>query len=59
MKGKIIDKNITDAFVNFEDGNTMDIPLAKLPKNVHVGDTVEFTINTTSNLTNDKLVDFF
>lgn len=58
MKGKVIDKNFTDAFISFENGDTMDISVSQLPKNVKIGDTVEIPFNTHS-LSNDKLVDFF
>jgi hypothetical protein len=58
MKGKIIDKNITDAFVTCENGDILDISTSQLPKNIKIGDTVEIPINNHT-LTNDKLVDFF
>jgi hypothetical protein len=58
MKGKVIDKSLTEAFVSFENGNTMDISLSQLPKNVRVGDTVDIPFDNHS-LTNDKLIDFF
>jgi hypothetical protein len=59
VKGKIIDKNLTDAFVVLENGDTMDVRLSNLPKTVQVGDSVDVPFNSNSNLTNDKLVDFF
>lgn len=58
MKGKVIDKSLTDAFISFENGDTMDISLSQLPKHVKVGDNVDVPFNNHS-LTNDKLVDFF
>lgn len=58
MKGKIIDKSLTDAFINLENGDTLDVSLAHLPKHVKVGDTVDVPLNNHS-LTNDKMVDFF
>lgn len=58
MKGKILDKNITDAIVALENGETMDISVTHLPRNIKVGDTIEVPMNNTS-ITNDKLVDFF
>jgi hypothetical protein len=58
MKGKVIDKSLTDAFVNLENGSTLDISLSHLPKNLKVGDMVEVPFDNHS-LTNDKLVDFF
>jgi mannose-6-phosphate isomerase-like protein (cupin superfamily) len=59
MKGKVIDKNITDAFIVFENGDTMDIKVSSLPRNVQVGDSVEIPFNNNHSLTNDKMVDFF
>lgn len=59
MKGKIIDTSLTDAFISLENGETMDISLSKLPKNSKVGDSVNIPFNSTSALTNDKLMDFF
>lgn len=58
MKGKIIDKNVTEAFVSFENGQTMDVSVSQLPKNIKIGDTVDVPLGNHS-LTNDKLVDFF
>jgi hypothetical protein len=59
MKGKVIDKNLTDAFIAFENGDTMDIKITSLPKGVQIGDNVDIPFNSTNDLTNDKLVDFF
>lgn len=59
MKGKIIDTSLTDAFISLENGETIDISLSKLPKNSKVGDSVNIPFNSTSALTNDKLMDFF
>ncbi|WP_203527758.1 hypothetical protein [Clostridium thermarum] len=58
MKGKVLDKNITDAFIALETGETIDISTSRLPKDVKIGDTVDIPINNTS-ISNDKLVDFF
>lgn len=58
MKGKVLDKNITDAFVVLENGETLDISTTHLPKNIKIGDTVDVPMNNTF-ITNDKLVDFF
>jgi hypothetical protein len=58
MRGRVIDKNLTEAYVTFEDGNTVDVSLSYLPRDTKVGDTVEVQLNNHS-LTNDKLVDFF
>jgi hypothetical protein len=59
MLGKIIDMNNTDAFVNFLDGTTMDVSVARLPRNSKVGDTVDLNIGAPTNMSNDKMVDFF
>jgi hypothetical protein len=58
MKGKVLDKNVTDAFVALENGETLDISVSHLPRNIKVGDTIEVPMNSTY-ITNDKLVDFF
>jgi hypothetical protein len=58
MKGKVLDKNVTDAFIALETGETIDISSARLPRDVKVGDTIDVPMNNTS-ITNDKLVDFF
>jgi len=58
MFGKIIDMDNTDAFINFLDGTTMDVSIARLPKNSKVGDSVDLNIGTT-NLLNDKMESFF
>jgi Protein of unknown function (DUF3006). len=58
MKGKVIEKGLTDAFIMFENGETMDISLSNLPRNTNIGDSVEIPFNN-NNLTNDKMVDFF
>ena len=59
MLGKIIDMNNTDAFINFLDGTTMDVSNSRLPKNSKVGDTVDLNMGSPTNMTNDKMVDFF
>lgn len=60
MKGKVLDKNLTDAFVALESGETMDISVSHLPKNIKVGDMVDIPMNNSREMiTNDKLVDFF
>lgn len=58
MFGKIIDMDNTDAFINFLDGTTMDISIARLPKDSKIGDSVDINIGT-SNLLNDKMESFF
>ena len=60
LKGMVIDLNSTDAFINFNDGTTMDIGVNKLPKKVKVGDFVDIDLsNKDMTNINDKLVDFF
>jgi hypothetical protein len=59
MFGKIIDMNNTDAFINFSDGTTMDVSVARLPKNSKVGDTIDLNIQTSTNMKNDKMENFF
>lgn len=59
MLGRIIDMNNTDAFISFQDGTTMDIGIARLPKDSKVGDTVDINLTTPMNMINDKMVDFF
>lgn len=67
MKGILIDKNGADAFVCFEDGSTLSLPLCQV-ENSNIGDTVSFSstsipINnntrTNTSVGNDKLIDFF
>ena len=58
MFGKIIDMNNTDAFINFLDGTTMDVSIARLPKNSKTGDTVDLNIGAPTNMINDKLINF-
>ena len=59
MFGKIIDIDNTDAFVNFLDGTTMDVSVARLPKGSKVGDTVDLNIAAPTNMSNDKMIEFF
>lgn len=58
MLGKIIDMNITDAYVAFEDGTTMDIGISHLPPHSKVGDTVNIQFNSI-NMINDKITGLF
>jgi len=57
MKGKVIDKGLIDAFIAFENGETLDISISSLPRNVKIGDNIEIPFNNSA-LTNDKMVDF-
>lgn len=58
MRGIVIDMNKTDAFINFDDGTTMDISRSQLSSEIRIGDKVDISLNTT-NISNDKLIDFF
>lgn len=55
MHGKIIDMNKTDAFINFENGTTMDIGLSHLPSKCKVGDTVNINFADQSKIRNDAM----
>ncbi|MCB2291715.1 hypothetical protein LGK97_18545 [Clostridium sp. CS001] len=59
MFGKIIDIDNTDAFINFLDGTTMDVSVTRLPKDSKIGDTVDLTLSTPTNMINDKMINFF
>jgi hypothetical protein len=58
MIGKIIDMNFTDAFINFEDGTTMDIGISHLPIDSKVGDRINLDPKAIR-MKNDKLIDLF
>ncbi len=58
MTGKILDMNVTDAFISFQDGTTMDIGVSHLPPGSKVGDTVNIEPRPIK-MTNDKLNNFF
>ncbi|CAB1254264.1 hypothetical protein ACFHWD_05295 [Clostridium sp. MT-14] len=53
MIGKIIDLNVTEALISFQDGSTADIGISHLPASIKIGDTVNINPNFTSKL-NDK-----
>jgi len=59
MLGKIIDINNTDAFIEFIDGNTMDVSINRLPSGSKVGDNVDINMQKPLNMMNDKMIDFF
>jgi hypothetical protein len=59
MFGKIIDMNNTDAFINLLDGTTIDVCIARLPKNSKVGDSIDLNMSTPTNMNNDKMESFF
>ncbi|HEY5562193.1 MAG TPA: hypothetical protein VIK72_10650 [Clostridiaceae bacterium] len=54
----VIDLNQTDAFINFNDGTTMDVGISKLPRKVKVGDIVDIDLSNKS-MTNDTSINFF
>ncbi len=58
MKGKVLDKNMTEAYIMLDNGDTLDISVTRLPRNISVGDIVDVPISVNS-VSNDKLVDFF
>ena len=57
MKGKVIDKGLIDAFIAFENGDTIDISISSLPKNVKIGDNVDIPFDHHT-FTNDKMIEF-
>lgn len=60
MLGKIIDMNNTDAFINLQNGTTIDISLSKIPTNSKIGDTINVPINNfLSSSTSNKIMDYF
>ncbi|MFD3158469.1 hypothetical protein ACFIJ5_16710 [Haloimpatiens sp. FM7330] len=58
MLGTILDINKTDAFINLQDGTTMDISISKLPRNSKIGDTINIPIDTPTSI-NNKSIKFF
>jgi hypothetical protein len=52
MLGIVIDLDATDAFVDFQDGSTIDVSLTHLPSNIRIGDTVEIEYNLTNRMNN-------
>lgn len=58
MLGKVIDINMTDAYISFQDGTTKNISLSNLPKGTVIGDSVNMDPGIIR-LNNSKLMDFF
>lgn len=58
MFGKVIDMNNTDAFVELAEGITINVSVSKLPNHIRVGDKVDVSFSNTSNMLNNKIVDF-
>ncbi len=66
MKGKIVDYNFFEAFVELEDDTIVKIPLNQVSNYLNIGDTINVnSTNISSSPSNrpkiiqDKLVDFF
>ena len=57
MLGIVIDLDATDAFVDFQDGSTIDVSLTHLPSSIKRGDTVEIEDNLTNKINN--AIDYF
>ncbi|MEY7999377.1 hypothetical protein AB8U03_04050 [Clostridium sp. Mt-5] len=53
MIGKIIDLNITEALISFQDGSTVDVGTSHLPSNIKIGDAVNIDPHPKS-MSNDK-----
>lgn len=65
MRGIIIDKNFSEAFVYLEDGETISVPSSEVTDS-NVGDMIFLSnvslptnYNSNSNIINEKLIDFF
>jgi ribosomal protein S1 len=58
MLGKITNINDKYAFISFEDGTTMDIPVSELPQNAGLGENVDIP-DKSPKFVNEKLIDFF
>lgn len=66
LKGKIIDYNFFEAFVELEDDTIVKIPLNQVSNYLNIGDTINIDSNSISSspsnrpkIIQDKLVDFF
>lgn len=66
MKGRVIDYNFFEAFVELEDDTIIKIPLNQVSNYLNIGDTINIDSNISSNspsnrpkIIQDKLVDFF
>lgn len=66
LKGKIVDYNFFEAFVELEDDTIVKIPLNQVSNYLNIGDTINVnSTNISSSPSNrpkiiqDKLVDFF
>ncbi|MBU3178905.1 hypothetical protein KPL47_21575 [Clostridium estertheticum] len=59
MFGKIIDMNSTDAFINFQDGTTIDVSITRLPRNSKTGDTIDLDISNFTNMFKNDMFNLF
>ncbi|WP_294189092.1 hypothetical protein [uncultured Clostridium sp.] len=66
LKGKIIDYNFFEAFVELEDDTIVKIPLNQVSNYLNIGDTINIDSSSISSspsnrpkIIQDKLVDFF
>lgn len=68
MKGTIIDLNNSEAFVSLEDDTILIVPLSSLNTYISIGSSVDvtslygsygFSTNHRTEMTHDKLIDFF
>ncbi|MPQ29930.1 hypothetical protein E4V42_00530 [Clostridium estertheticum] len=59
MFGKIIDMNSTDAFINFQDGTTIDVSITRLPRNSKIGDTIDLDNSNFINIFKNDMFNLF
>ena len=66
MKGKIIDYNFFEAFVELEDDTIVKVPINQVSNYLSIGATINVDSNINSNspsnrpkVIQDKLIDFF
>lgn len=66
MKGKIIDYNFFEAFVELEDDTIVKVPINQVSNYLGIGATINIDSNITSSshsnrpkIIQDKLIDFF
>ncbi|MCF0146990.1 MAG: hypothetical protein HUJ77_01190 [Clostridium sp.] len=66
MKGRVIDYNFFEAFVELEDDTIVKVPLNQVSNYLNIGDTININSNVNSSspsnrpkIIQDKLVDFF
>lgn len=59
MFGKIIDMNSTDAFINFQDGTTIDVSITRLPRNSKTGDIIDLESSNFTNMFRNEMFNLF